>query len=441
MNVPLAPTSLDAERAVLGGVLLDFAQLDELADVLAPADFFAESHARLWEFCLSQRARGMALDVLGLADHLLGLGDDVERWGGLAYLPSLPELVPTTEHLGYYAQLVKRSARRRAYLALAQGLMRRVSEGGEPEALAEFTERELLRLTADVGERGLRPVSSLLTEEWAKLEAAADRPCEITGVPTGLADLDAWTAGLQAGDLVVLAARPSMGKTALAMQIAAHAGLIRRIPTAVFSLEMGGGQLVRRMLASSAGVDTQAMRTGNVSRREGWPALERASEPYHGAPLWIDDTPGISLGALRSQARRWKARHGLRLVVIDYLQLMSGDHGLPREQQVASISRGLKVLAKELDAPILVLSQLNRGVEARGDKRPLISDLRESGAIEQDADVVAMLYRDSYYNTDAESPGETEIIFAKHRNGATGTVKVHFEPRFTRFTPLERRHI
>jgi replicative DNA helicase len=439
MNAPITPTAIDAERAVLGGLLLDFSQVRVLGELLAPGDFFFEAHGRLFRLMLQAAAAGRVLDVLTVVDELAD--HDAELFGGVAYVASLPELCPSTLHLGHYADRIKEKAARRSYLALAQGVADRVMGGADVAEVSTYAEETVFRLSAASSSGDFEHIEATMTAEWARLEALHAAGGGITGLATGYADLDRQLAGLQPGELVILAARPAMGKTALAMNIGAHVALNNRRSVGVFSLEMSKGQLFMRMLCAEGGVNAQKARHGLLSRYDDWPRIEAASERFHRAPLWIDDTSSVSVSEMQGRARKLKLTHGLDLVIVDYLQLM-GDAGssTPREQQIAQVSRGLKSLARELKIPVLALSQLNRSVEARADKRPLLSDLRESGSIEQDADVVMFIYRDGYYNQDSPTPDEAEIIIAKQRNGPTGVVKLHWNAETTRFTSLDRRH-
>lgn len=440
MNTPITPAAIDAERAVLGGLLLDFSQARVLGELLAPGDFFFEAHGRLFALMLQAAAAGRVLDVLTVVDELAD--HDAELFGGVAYVASLPELCPSTLHLGHYAERIREKAARRSYLALAQGVADRVMGGADVAEVSTYAEETVFRLSASSSSGDFEHIEATMTTEWARLEALHAAGGGISGQATGFGELDRQLAGLQPGELTILAARPAMGKTALAMNIGANVALRQRRGVGVFSLEMSKGQLFMRMLCAEAGVNAQAARQGTLSRYDDWPRIEAASELFHQAPLWIDDTSSVSVSEMRGRARKLKLTHGLDLVIVDYLQLMGDAPGssTPREQQIAQVSRGLKGLARELQIPVLALSQLNRSVEARADKRPLLSDLRESGSIEQDADVVMFIYRDGYYNQDSPTPDEAEIIIAKQRNGPTGVVKLHWNAETTRFTSLERRH-
>ena len=432
------PQSLDAERAILGGLLLDHEQIPSIGEVLVPEDFYSAAHAKIFELMLAQSSKGDPLDVLGLHDYIVA-SNTAEDFGGLSYISSLPEQVPSTENLEYYAKLVKEKSVLRQLIKVSAEINKKVMDGSEDLAeLLNFAEQEVFQVAQQRSKKDWLPLNMLLDEQFEKLEQRAAHSGEVTGIPTGFIDMDRILAGFQRSDLIILAARPAMGKTALALNFAQRAA-ISGYAVGVFSLEMAAGQLAMRVLGSEARVDAGKMRTGMLSKAEDWPALEAANETLYHAPMFIDDTPGLSITQVRSKARRLKARNpNLSMIVIDYLQLMSAN-AQSREQEISAISRGLKHMAKELDLPVLALSQLNRAVEQRADKRPMVSDLRESGAIEQDADIIMFIYRDEYYNPDTTTePNVAEIIVAKQRNGPTGTVKLFFEGKFTRFENLEQ---
>ena len=433
------PQSLEAERAVLGGLLLDHAQVPSISEILSPEDFYSSAHAKLFQLMCERSNKNEPLDVLGLADHIMST-NQAEAFGGLSYATSLPEQVPTTENLDYYAGIVREKAALRRLLDVASSISRAVYGGTTPlPELLDLAERRVFEVSQQRAAQAWHGLGAVVSTELHRIENLATRGASVTGLATHFVDVDKILAGLQRSDLLILAARPAMGKTALALNIAQNIAVKSGVGVGVFSLEMSRGQLATRMLCAQARVDAGRVRTGMLSRDEDWPRLEEASELLYHAPLWIDDSPGITVSQVRARARRLVAEHGnLGLIVVDYLQLMSGggDAKVPREQQISAISRGLKGLAKELDIPILALSQLNRGVETRSDKRPMVSDLRESGAIEQDADIIMFIYRDEYYNPDSTEPGVAEVIVAKQRNGPTGTVKLAFQGRYTRFDNL-----
>ncbi len=434
------PQSLEAERAVLGGLLKDSLQVGEISEILRGEDFYRDAHGQLFQLMLDHEQRGEPLDMVGLTDMLLDSGR-AEEFGGISYVSSLPEQVPSVENISYYAGIVRDKARRRNLLKTANDIVKKCFDGGDATGeLYEFAEQSIFELGQLKGKRDWHPVSLVLDDEIARLERLSDNPGEVTGLPTRFLDLDKKLAGLQPSDLIILAARPSMGKTALALNMAQNIALEANLGVGFFSLEMSRGQLVTRMLVADAMVDADRLRKGQLSREEDWRRLDDAAHRIRQAPVWIDDTPGLTISELRSRARRLKAAHPeFQLLVVDYLQLMQGSGGPreSREQAISSISRGLKGVAKDLNVAVLALSQLNRGVESRTDKRPMLSDLRESGAIEQDADVILFIYRDDYYKGEESlHPGEAEIIIAKQRNGPTGVVRLAFVREHTRFQNL-----
>ena len=442
MDTRQYPQSLEAERALLGGLLLDHGQVASISELVVPVDFHSAAHTRIYELMLSRYAQSEPLDLLGLTDHILSTGQ-AEEFGGLAYATALPEQVPSTENLEYYARIVKDKAVRRRLMEVSADINARVLAGTDDLSdLLDHAESSVFQVAQQRGKKDWQALGPLIDVEWEKLEKRSENKGAVTGVPTGFTDLDGMLAGLQPTDLIILAARPAMGKTSLALNIAQRAAVDSGVAVGIFSLEMGAGQLAMRIMSTEARVDAGKIRTGMLSKNEDWVRLEDAQETLYQQPVWIDDTPGLSITQLRSKARRLASiAPTLGLIVIDYLQLMGGGTGSSRnesrEQQISKISRGLKALAKELDVPVLALSQLNRGVESRQDKRPMISDLRESGAIEQDADVILFIYRDEYYNKEKTTkPGVAEVIIAKQRNGPTGSVDLSFEGRFTRFDNL-----
>lgn len=430
------PQALEAERAVLGGLLLAPEQLAEVAELLGPEDWYREAHRVVWELLQELAEAGQARDLVGLVEALRRRGLE-ERAGGLSYVAALSDTIPATISLLHYAELVRDSAlRRRLVLALGQ-LRERVLAGDEelPELLGAG--EDLLRgLTDRAVTTDVRPLEAVMDDVYRRTRDLAAHPDRVTGTPTGYLELDRLMAGLQPTDLVVLAGRPAMGKSALAMSVAQNAAG-RGHGVLVCSLEMGAEQLGQRAWSGEARVPLGRIRTGRLGDVD-WHRLSDAHGTLAGLPLWIDDTPALTVAQIRGRARRLKARApALAVIVVDYIQLMGADARLPREQQVSAASRGLKALAKELNVTVVGLSQLNRGVEQRADKRPLLSDLRESGAIEQDADVIMFVYRDEYYNKESADRNIAEVIVAKQRNGPTGTARLFFEGEFTRFENLD----
>jgi replicative DNA helicase len=433
------PQALDAERAVLGGLLIDPEQVPSIAEVLTREDFYSGNHGRLFQVLVDRSNGTETIDQLVMAEFVAA-SNNPDEYGGPAYVLGLADRVPSTLNLGAYATVIKERSIRRKLLMVASEITQNAQGGIEDLAqLLDFAEKNVFEVSQQGSTRDWHQLSQVIDQEWLKLEKLSQNRGEVTGVPTGFTELDRILAGLQPTDLIILAARPGMGKTALALNIAQNAALRGGAGVGIFSLEMGKGQLATRMLSSEARVDAHKMRTGYLSMSEDWPRLEEASERLYHAPVWIMDTPALTITQVRSKARRLKSEHPeLRLLMIDYLQLMQGDGGRTqsREQQISAISRGLKGLAKELDLPILALSQLNRGVEGRPNKRPILSDLRESGAIEQDADAILFIYRDEYYNRETVDKGVAELIIAKHRHGALGTVRLAFQASNVRFENL-----
>lgn len=433
------PHAVEAERALLGGLISEAAQLQEVMEVLQPSDFYRPEHGALYQLLLEMNASGASIDLITVGERV-SRGGQGDRYGSVAYVSELPEQVPSTANLRHYAEVVREKAVLREFIKTTSELLRDAHfQTDEVGTLVERAAKEMATLGQGRGERSWQPISLIVDEEFARIETLEKKGGSVAGWVTGFTDLDTKLAGLNPSDLLILAARPAMGKTALALNIAQNvATLNERLGVGIFSMEMQRGQLVTRMLCCHALVDAGRVRTGDLDTQD-WERLVDASEYLRTQQIHIDDTPNLSVTDVRARARRLKAHlervgYGLGVVVVDYLQLMRGDDPrAPREQQISSISRGLKALAKDLHCPVIALSQLNRGVESRQDKRPLVSDLRESGAIEQDADVILFIYRDEYYNPDSPDPGVAEVIIAKQRNGPTGTVKLAFLGKYTRF--------
>jgi len=439
---PALPHSIDAERAVLGALLLAPNLVDVVTEVLEASMFYREAHRRLFELLLQMHDARQAIEPLTVVDRVLASGEE-QAFGGAAYIASLPEQVPTFENVEYYARMVQEKAVRRRLLEVAQRIGHDVHAEADVGALLDGAESAVLGVSQQRAGQDWFSFNQIAGDEWRRILALADHHGEVTGITTGFIDLDQKLSGFHESELIILAARPAMGKTALALNLARHAAVEGRKPVGIFSLEMPRGQLVVRMLCAEGRIDAQRVRTGTLRRDVDWPALSDAMEVLNQAPIFIDDSPGLTVAQVRSRARRLQAQHGeLGLIVIDYLQLMQGAGGPreSREQAISSISRGLKGLAKELRVPVLSLAQLNRGVELRPDKRPQMSDLRESGAIEQDADLVLFIYRDEYYKKEeSEFKGVAQIIIGKNRHGPTGDVELAFNGSFLRFDNLDRR--
>jgi replicative DNA helicase len=436
------PHSMDAERAVLGALLLEPARIPAIAEIIQAEDFYRESHQRLFQLMLELQDKGTPPEVLVLCERIASTEDEA-AFGGIAYVSSLPEKVPTVESAEHYAQIVREKATRRRLLEAARHIAERVGETPDLADLLDESEQAVFAVSQARKQREWEPLSVLIDAEYQRINRIQERGGEVVGVTTGFTDLNGILQGFHKGDLVVLAARPGMGKTALALNFARNAAAEGGVAAAVFSLEMPAGQLASRLLCSEARVDGKKMRSGRLNRTDEWPRLSDAGERLHQLPIFIDDTPALTVLQLRSRARRLSVdRPELGLIVVDYLQLMQGAGGFreSREQAISSISRGLKALAKELEVPIVAVSQLNRGVESREDKHPNLSDLRESGAIEQDADVILFIYRDDYYHPDSRSKGIAEVTVAKHRNGPTDTARLLFQGEFFRFDNLDPHH-
>ena len=438
----IPPHSIEAESSVLGGLLLDNAAWDRVNDLLADGDFYRYEHRLIYTAMAALINASKPADVITVFEHLQSQGK-AEEMGGLAYLNSLAQYVPSAGNIRRYAEIVReRAILRKLVTASDEIATNAFNPKGRPvAAILDESEQKIFNIGEEGSrmKRGFQGMDSLVVDLLDRVQEMADNPNDITGVPTGFYDLDRMTAGLQAGDLIVLAARPSMGKTAFAINIAEHVALNEGLPVAVFSMEMGAAQLAVRIVGSIGRIDQSHLRTGKLTDEE-WPRLTEAIEKLRNISLHIDETAGLTASELRANARRLARQCGkLGLIVVDYLQLMSGSSGdnENRATELGEISRGLKMLAKELGCPVIALSQLNRSVETRPDKRPMMSDLRESGAIEQDADIIMFIYRDEYYTKDAcKEPGVAEILIAKQRNGPTGVVKLAFLRQLTRFENL-----
>lgn len=440
LRVP--PHSIEAESSVLGGLLLDNTAWDRMGDLLSENDFYRHEHKLIFAAISILINGSKPADVITVFEQLKNQGK-AEGMGGLGYLNSLAQYVPSASNIRRYAEIVReRSILRKLVTASDEIATNAFNPQGRPiERILDEAEQKIFNI-GEEGSRmkqGFQSMETLVVDLMDRVQEMADNPNDITGVPTGFYDLDRMTSGLQAGDLVVLAARPSMGKTAFAINIAEHVALNEGLPVAVFSMEMGAAQLAVRVVGSIGRIDQGHLRTGKLTDEE-WPRLTDAIERLRTVSLHIDETAGLTSSELRANARRLARRCGkLGLIVVDYLQLMtgsSGGDGENRATELGEISRGLKMLAKELQCPVIALSQLNRGVEQRTDKRPMMSDLRESGAIEQDADIIMFIYRDDYYHKDSKDPGVAEIIIGKQRNGPTGAVRLTFLKPLTRFESL-----
>jgi replicative DNA helicase len=440
LRVP--PHSIEAESSVLGGLLLDNGAWDRVGDLLVDNDFYRHEHKLIYAAIGALINVSKPADVITVNEQLQNQGK-ADEMGGLGYLNSLAQYVPSASNIRRYAEIVRERSILRKLVSASDEIATNAfnPQGKAIDRILDEAEQKIFNI-GEEGSRmkqGFQSMDTLVVELLDRVQEMADNPNDITGVPTGFYDLDRMTSGLQPGDMVVLAARPSMGKTAFAINIAEHVALNEGLPVAVFSMEMGASQLAVRVVGSIGRIDQGHLRTGKLNDDE-WPRLTEAIEKLRTVSLHIDETPGLTPSELRANARRLSRQCGkLGLIVVDYLQLMSGSGGSGgdnRATELGEISRGLKMLAKELQCPVIALSQLNRSVEQRTDKRPMMSDLRESGAIEQDADIIMFIYRDDYYNKDSKEPGVAEIIIGKQRNGPTGTVKLTFLKNLTRFESL-----
>jgi replicative DNA helicase len=433
------PSSVDAERALLGGLLQRSETISDISDILGPTDFFRPEHGKLFSLLCKMNADGIAIDLVTVANQMQ-VGGEADGYGGASYVSDLTAHAPSTGNLDQYAGIISHARILRDFHALGNKVSDLAKLRPEDaDDLFNLVQASLNKIGEDRDKQGWRQVSVIVDEELTRLEKIEDQAGGISGTSTGFFDLNDLLSGLQKTDLIVLAARPGMGKTAFALNIAQNAAVIDNAIVGVFSLEMGKGQLVSRLLCSEARVDGKKLKSGGLTEDD-WNRIDLASEVLRKAKIHIIDTPALTISDVRAKARRLAAEQkGLDLIIIDYLQLMRGDEPRTnREQQISSISRGLKALAKELDIPVIALSQLNRGVESRQDKRPMLSDLRESGAIEQDADIIMFIYRDEYYNEDSEDKGLAEVIVAKQRSGSTGKVKLVWQGKYTRFDNLVR---
>jgi replicative DNA helicase len=442
------PHDLDAERAVIGAMLVSETAVAAVAERLAAEDFYSEVHRIIYGAMMRLYSRGEPIDQLTLTNELRSV-NEFDRIGGRPYVFQIVESVPTAANAGRYADIVRGKALLRAIIDVGS----RITEDAfrEPEDVSEALD-SAEQLVYGVSNRTLRdhlaPVSELAPGALEMIQRLYEQEGEVTGVETGFEDLDRLTTGFHNSDLIILAARPAMGKTALSLNAIWHAAGEKKMPVAIFSLEMSKEQLVQRLISQTTRIPAQALRSGNV-KAEDWPKLVRGVAEVSRAPIWIDDTASVTLMEIRAKVRRLASQLNvagempLSLVVVDYLQLMVGgearNRAENRQQEIAEISRGLKVLARDLDVPVLAIAQLSRAVEARHDKRPLLSDLRDSGAIEQDADMVMFLYRDEYYNSDSDDKGIAEVIVGKHRNGPTGKVQLAWMEQYTKFASLARR--
>jgi replicative DNA helicase len=443
VDVPLKvpPQNLEAEQSVLGSLMIDKDAVLKVSDSLLVEDFYREDHALIYEAMLNLYSDHTPIDILTISNEL-DKKKKLKQIGGATYLSTLVNTVPTAAHVAHYAEIVHKKAVLRRLISAASSISQMgYDEVEDIDSLLDNAESKLFGVSQKFNRQYFTPIKAILTETFDRIDDLHKNKGKVRGVASGFRDLDNILAGLQPSDLIILAARPSMGKTSLALNIAQHVAVKEKIPVAVFSLEQSKEQLVDRLLCGEAGIDAWKLRTGNLTEND-FPKIGYAMGMLSEAPLFIDDTPMQNVMEIRTKARRLQMEHGLGLIVIDYLQLMSGrntSYDSNRVQEISEISRGLKGLARELDVPVIALSQLNRAVEQRPDKRPQLSDLRDSGSIEQDADVVLFIYREDYYNPETDRKGISEILVRKHRNGPIGSIELFFIGEQTRFRTMEKK--
>jgi replicative DNA helicase len=439
----LPPQNLEAEQCVLGSVLLQQGALVKVIEYLSPEDFYRDAHKTIFAAMVELFERSEPQDLITVT-NILKDKNRLDAIGGPAYLASLTDIVPVVANIGFYGKIIRQKAILRQLIQTSTEIAARCyEEQDDIDSLVDDAEQTIFEISRSKSSQGFLALSKIIPNTFRALEKRFERKELITGVPTGYEEFDRLTAGLQASDLIILAARPSMGKTALAMNIARNAAVQHKIGVAVFSLEMSEEQLALRMLCSESRVNSQDLRTGFIKDRD-WPKLTKAAGDLSEARIFIDDTPAITVLEMRAKSRRLKTEHDIGLIVVDYLQLMQGRRSAERrEQEISEISRALKAMAKELHVPVIALSQLNRGLESRPDKRPKLSDLRESGAIEQDADVICFIYRDEVYNQAEDNPrkGIAEVIIGKQRNGPTGKFELTFLKEYTTFENYINRDV
>ncbi|TDQ38362.1 replicative DNA helicase [Aureibacillus halotolerans] len=442
MEGRLPPQNTEAEQAVLGAVFLDPASMTTASELVMPEDFYKTSHQRIFHTMMSLAEKNEPVDLVTvtseLADHKI-----LEEIGGVSYLTQLADSAPTAANIEYYARIVEEKSILRRLIRTATDIAEDgYSRDDEVQNVLSNAEKNIMAISQRKNSGNFKEIKDVLVDTYDNIEMLHNRQGDITGIASGFSELDRMTAGFQRNDLIIVAARPSVGKTAFALNIAQNVAIHANENVAIFSLEMGAEQLVMRMLCAEGNIDAQRLRTGKLTSDD-WQKLTMAMGSLSNAGIYIDDTPGIRVNDIRAKCRRLKMEHGIGMILIDYLQLIAGSSrngGENRQQEVSEISRSLKALARELEVPVIALSQLSRGVESRQDKRPMMSDIRESGSIEQDADIVSFLYRDDYYDKESESQNIIEIIIAKQRNGPVGTVELAFVKEYNKFVNLETRH-
>lgn len=438
-HVKVPPQNIEAEQSLLGSLLLSAGAIPEVVEFVHSEDFYVENHSRVYSAILYLYANGQPVDAITVAEKLKTDGD-LERIGGKPFLHTLINMVPTAANAKHYGRIVEKNSTLRSLISTATQIVERSYATGidEVDELLDESENMVYSVAHKRTSEGFVSIKDLLPGNFEQIEKLYEKKAHVTGLATGFNDFDELTSGLQPSNLIILAARPSMGKTSLAMNIAANVGMKQKVPVAIFSLEMSENELTQRLLCAEARVNSQYLRTGRL-QDDDWSKLSSALGRLAEAPIFIDDSGQTTVMEMRAKARRLKHKHGLGLIIVDYLQLMYGSsrRNENRQQEISEISRSLKVLGRELEVPVIAVSQLSRAVEQRGgEKKPMLSDLRDSGAIEQDADLVVFIYREDYYNDESDAKGEAEIIVAKHRNGPTGTIRMTFLENYARFASI-----
>ena len=430
------PQSIEAEQSVLGSMIIDKNAITKVMEKLRDEDFYRDGHKVIFKAISEMSKEDMAVDLLTLLEYLKST-DQLERAGGVTYITEVSSSVPTTANLSSYIKIVEEKSILRKLIKASTAIIEdSYNKQSEVSGVLDLAEKKIFDIAEKKSSNDFEPLSDVLERGFLEIERLFNNRGEITGVGSGFTDLDAKTSGFQKGDMVLIAARPSMGKTTFALNIAEHAALREGKSVVIFSLEMSKEQLAYKLLCSEANVDLLKLRTGTLDDKD-WENIARATGPLSKAKIYIDDTAGVSVMEMRSKCRRLKMEYGIDLILIDYLQLMSGSSSENRQQEVSEISRSIKALAKEMECPVIALSQLSRAPEQRADHRPMLSDLRESGSIEQDADLVMFLYRDEYYNKETDEKNVAECIVAKQRNGPVGTVKLAFLGQLSKFGNLD----
>ena len=434
----LPPQNIEAEQSVLGGILIENEAINKVMELLSPDDFYREAHHKIYHALINLSERDEPADLITLTNELRNL-DQLDSIGGASYLASLIDSVPTAANIEYYAKIVKEKAILRQLIQTSTEIITQsYQDRGDVEAFLDEAERAIFQISENKVRPSFYPIREIVKQSFKTLERLYEKKELVTGVPSGFKELDRMTAGFQSSDLIIVAGRPSMGKTAFCLNLAQYASIERKIPVAIFSLEMSKEQLVIRLLCSEAQVEGTRLRTGFLNESD-WPRLTLAAGNLSDAPIFIDDSAALSVLELRAKARRLNAEHGLGMLIVDYLQLMKGRTRVEsRQQEISEISRSLKALAKELNIPVIAVSQLSRKTEERQGMRPQLSDLRESGAIEQDADLILFIYRDEVYNRSEDNPnrGKAEVVIGKQRNGPIGKIDLAFLDKFTAFKEL-----